>query len=309
MSLLLLAPDRDMSSWVQAIEGADPNIDVEVWPNVNDKKQVQFAVCWNQPDNILDKFPNLKAVSSLGAGADHLLSDGSLNNGVPICRIICPSLVRQMQDYVLQAVLNIQRNTLSYFRQKQEGLWAPHPNRIAKEIPIGILGLGKLGKPVAAFLADLDYTVLGWARTPKKIEGVDAYSGKEEIKSMLENTRILVCLLPLTDETSGILDLSLFRELDRPAWLINIARGEHLVEEDLIYALDKGWLNGAWLDVFTEEPLPGKHPFWNRKNIMITPHVCSLTPPDEAAKQVVENYKRAVSGMELLNQVDRKKGY
>ncbi len=309
MSLLLLAPNRDMTAWKKALLEIDPNLDIEIWPQVEEKDRVHFAVAWNQPDHLLDSYPNLKAVCSLGAGADHLLRDESLPEEVPICRVVSPSLIRQMKEYLFNAVLNYQRNTYRYYRQMHRTVWEVHPNKDAGDFTIGIMGLGSLGKPTALQLAEFGYKVAGWSRTPKELEKVETYAGMEEFEAFLSATRLLVCMLPLTPETEDILDLDLFRKLDRPAHIVNVARGDHLVEEDLIYALDKGWLEGATLDVFREEPLAEQHPFWNRDRIVITPHVCSLTPPDEVAPQIVENYKRALSGMELNHKVDRGRGY
>lgn len=309
MSLLFIAPNRDMSSWKSALNNEDPNLEIEVWPNVEDKKRVQFAVCWNHPKHVLDGFPNLKAVSSLGAGADHLLKDDSLPKSVDICRVVSPSLVQQMKEYVLGSIISIQRNLVHYIRQKDTGKWQPHNHLLAEELKIGVMGLGELGRPVAEQLAQTGYQVSGWARSQKEIDNVDTFAGTDELEFFLNNTQIVVCLLPLTPETEGILNLDLFKQLDQPGWVINTARGEHLVDEDLIYALDSNILQGAWLDVFPEEPLPDKHAFWNRKNVMITPHVASITKPFEVAGQIVENYKRALSGMELNNAVDREKGY
>lgn len=309
MSLLLIAPGREMQAWKEALLGVDDNLEVEIWPNVADKKRVQFAVCWNQPDHLLGDFPNLKAVSSLGAGADHLLNDPDLPEEAVICRVVAPTLIRQMQEYVLAALLAHQRNLLRYRSQQNRSEWRVHENMPAEELPVGVMGLGKIGQPVATFLERAGYPVSGWSASTKEIGGVDTYAGSGELEVFLSRTRVLVCLLPLTRETEGILDLELFRRLDRPAYLVNVARGEHLVEEDLIYALDKGWLDGACLDVFREEPLDDRHPFWNRESILITPHAASITPPGEGAKQIVDNYKRALSGMELKNRVNREKGY
>lgn len=309
MSLLLLAPNRDMQPWEEALLNIDPNLDVEIWPDVIQKDRVQFAVAWNHPKQVLNSFPNLKAVSSLGAGVDHILQDEALPDQVPVCRVVSPSLVRQMKEYVLNAVLNYQRNTVTYVRQKLQGIWEVYPNKSPKEFTIGVMGLGKLGKPVAEQLAGLGYQIKGWSNSSKEMTSVETYAGRKELDTFLSGTRVLICMLPLTEETEGILDLDVFKKLQRPGYLINVARGEHLVEEDLIYALDKEWLDGATLDVFSEEPLPDRHPFWNRNNIMITPHVSSLTPPEEVAEQIIENYKRALSGMELRNEVDKDKGY
>lgn len=309
MSLVLLAPDRDMKAWKNSLSELDPNLDIEIWPDVTHKDRVHFAVAWNQPKRVLNSFPNLKAVSSLGAGVDHILRDDSLPEQVPVCRVVSPSLVRQMKEYVLNAVLNYQRNTITYVRQKQQSVWEVHPNKSPEEFTIGVMGLGELGRPVTEQLAGLGFQVRGWSNSSKEIDSVETFAGRKEFDSFLSGTRVLICMLPLTGETEDILDLDLFKKLQQPGYLINVARGEHLVEEDLVYALDKEWLEGATLDVFSEEPLPDRHSFWNRENIMITPHVSSLTPPAEVAGQIVENYKRALSGMELRNEVDRDKGY
>lgn len=309
MSLLLIAPDRDISPLKEAALQEDPNLDIEIWPKVSSNEQVQFAVCWNQPSNVLNKYPNLKTISSLGAGVEHIMTDDTLPDDVAICRVVSPTLVQQVREYVLNAVLNYQRHTLDYVYQGQRGEWKPFPYRAPQECAVGIMGLGSLGRPTALLLSGLGYKVSGWSGSPKSIENVQAFSGEQEFDKFLQETQILVCMLPLTAKTRGILDLDTFKTLQHPAYLINVGRGEHLVEEDLIYALDKEWLEGACLDVFPEEPLPERHAFWNRPNIMITPHVASLIPTDEAAKQIVENYKRTLSGMDLIQKVDRKKGY
>lgn len=309
MSLLLIAPNRDLSSWEEALKNEDPNLNIEIWPEVEDKQRVQFAVCWNQPEHVLDQYPNLKAVSSLGAGADHLLKDESLPESVDICRVVSPSLIQQMKEYVLAATLNIHRNFVHYIRQKDLGKWQAHNHPLAADLEIGVMGLGKLGQPVARQLAQVGYQVSGWSRSEKELENVKTFAGSKQQVSFLNGIQILICLLPLTSETDGILNLELFKKLGHPAWIINVARGEHLVDEDLIYALDSNILQGAWLDVFSEEPLPEKHAFWNRSNIMVTPHIASITKPSEVAGQIIDNYKRALSGMELNHKVDRDKGY
>ena len=308
MSILLLVPDRDMSPLRDAILRLDPDIDVEIWPGVSNKQRIQFVVSWNHPAGILGEFPNLRVVSSLGAGVDHIFRDQDLPGHVSVTRVVTHSLVRQMKEYILNAVLTYQRNIDRYFRQKQSAEWKVYPNKKAEDIPVGIMGLGTIGTPVAAFLSQNGYHVNGWARSEKEISNVTTFT-EDQLGKFLRKTRILICLLPLTPDTRGILDLELLKQLKRPAYLVNTGRGEHLVEEDLVYALDKGWLDGAFLDVFAEEPLPDQHPFWNRENIMITPHVSSLTPPEEAARQIVDNYKRALSGLELVNKADRERGY
>lgn len=308
MSLLLVAQKRDMAPVKNAIKTIDPNIDVEIWPADANPDRVQFAVAWNHPKSVFSQYANLKAISSLGAGVDHLFADKTIPATIRFTRIVAPSLSDQMCDYVLTSVLNLFRNTEIYFRQQQNTEWKSHETYSKNDLTIGIMGLGELGQPVAQRLVSNGFQVIGWSRSAKRIEGVQSYTGKQ-LDTFLKESNILVCLLPLTPETDGILDLQLFKKLRKPAFLINAARGEHLVEEDLIYALDTGLIGHAVLDVFTREPLPDSHPFWGRKKITITPHIASVTDPKEAAQIIVENYKRLLSGMDLLYEVNKEKKY
>lgn len=308
MSLLLIAKNRDMNPWKEALLAEDPNLDIDIWPRVANKERVTFAVSWNHPEKVLDGYPNLQAVTSLGAGADHLLKDKSISESVKLARVMVPSLKSQMGEYVLNAIQNYRFNTSRYVNQKREAFWSKHDPISKKDCTIGMMGLGEMGSAVTKCLLVNGYEVNGWSRSKKNIEGVQCYD-ENDLDEFLSKTNILVCLLPLTKETSGILELDLFKKLKKPSFLINVARGAHLVEEDLIYALDTDVLKEACLDVFEEEPLPSNHLFWSRPNIMITPHVASITDPTKAAKQIVENYKRNLSGMSLLNEVNRVTGY
>lgn len=309
MSLLLIAKNRDFDSLKKALLEKDPNLDVDIWPRVENKERVTFAVCWNHPEKVLGNYPNLRAVSSLGAGVNHLLDDESLSDEIPICRLVTDSLQEQMAEYVLNAITNYRLHIGDYFENKRKGIWEQKSTTPKKHATVGIMGLGEMGSNVATLLVQQGYTVSGWSRSKKDIEGVTSFAGKDELDDFLSETKILVNLLPLTEETEGFLDLDLFKKLKQPGYLINVGRGDHLVEEDLIYAFDMGYLEGACLDVFEEEPLPKNHSFWNRKQIMITPHIAAITPAKEAAEVIVENYKRAMSGMDLLFEVDREKGY
>ncbi len=297
-----------MNPWKEALLKVDNNLDIEVWPRIENKDRVTFAVSWNHPEKVLDGYPNLKAVTSLGAGVDHLLKDQSIPESVQLARVMIPSLKSQMSEYVLNAVQNYRFHTARYVDQKKEAYWSKHDPVPKKDCVVGIMGVGEIGSAVAEWLIVNGYKVNGWSRSKKNIDGVECFD-EHRLDEFLSATNILVCLLPLTNETAGILELDLFKKLKSPAFLVNVARGAHLVEEDLIYALDTGVLKGACLDVFEEEPLPTNHLFWNRPNIMITPHIASITDPAEAAELIVENYKRSLSGMELLNEVERDRGY
>jgi glyoxylate/hydroxypyruvate reductase len=308
LSLLLVAQNRDLKPFRNKILEIDPNIDAEIWPAVASPERVQFAVAWNHPRRVFQQYPNLKAVSSLGAGVDHLIRDDSIPEHVRLARVVVPSLEEQMCDYVLTSALNLIRNTHTYYTQQQRGEWKTQPAHSKDEISMGIMGLGELGAAVAKRMQMNGFRVCGWSRSKKEILGIETFS-QNQLDDFLGETNILVCLLPLTSQTDGILDLDLFKKLRKPAFLINAARGEHLVEEDLIYSLDTGQLTHAVLDVFSNEPLPESHPFWGRKKITITPHIASVTDPKEAAGLIVENYKRLLSGMDLLHEVNRERGY
>ena len=308
MSILLISRTRNMEPYRDALINLDNNLDVEVWPEVKSKDRVSFAVAWKQPKNQFSVYPNLKVISSLGAGADHLLKDDSIPQHIALTRVVAPTLTDQMSDYVLLSVLAMIRHFHDYNKQQVWADWKPHTDYKKEDIMVGVMGLGQIGRNTAEHLAKNGFNVSGWSNSKKSIPNVVTYS-KEQLDPFLAASNILVCLLPLTKETKDILNLSLFKKLGKPGFLINAARGSHLVEEDLIYALDMGLLDYATLDVFQKEPLPESHPFWGRDNITITPHVASVTQPEEVAEVILENYKRMRSNMDLLYRVDRYKGY
>ena len=308
MSILLISRTRNMEPYRDALMDLDSNLDIDIWPDVKSKDRVSFAVAWKQPKNQFSQYPNLKVISSLGAGADHLLKDSSIPQHVALTRVVAPTLTEQMCDFVVLSVLAIIRRFHDYNKQQVWADWKPRTHYNKEDLMIGVMGLGKIGEKVAVRLAGNGFNVSGWSNSKKSIPNVVTYS-KDHLDPFLTATNILVCLLPLTDETKEILNLSLFKKLNSPGFLINAARGSHLVEEDLIYALDMGLLNHSALDVFQKEPLPEAHSFWGRDKITITPHIASLTEPEEVAGLILENYKRMRSNIELLNRVDRYKGY
>ena len=308
MSILLISKSRNMAPFRDALLQMDNNIDVEIWPAIQSKERVNFAVAWNQPKDQFSQFPNLQVISSLGAGADHLINDPSIPDEVEITRVVSTSLSGQMGDYVLMAALNIIKRTFDYYKKQLNAEWKTGEPLSKKDNTIGVMGLGEIGKDVAVRLAENGFHVSGWSKSKKSINNVTTYSDNE-LGTFLSSTNILVCLLPLTSETEGILDLKLFKQLKQPAFLINVARGQHLVEEDLIYALDMNLIQHAVLDVFQKEPLPESHPFWGRPHISITPHIASLTDPFEIAGLILDNYKRMLSGLSLKYKIDKKKGY
>ena len=214
-----------------------------------------------------------------------------------------------MGEYVLLAVLRHHREFDRFEREQRARNWAYSFPPQAADRPVGIMGLGELGASAAKLLSAQGFPVLGWSRTPKAIEGVTSYAGRGELHAFLHRSQILVCLLPLTAETRGILDAETFDGLPHGACVINVARGDHLVEADLLAALDSGHLAGATLDVFRTEPLPVDDPLWRHPKVLITPHVASYSLPATAADGVVDNVRRALAGQPLRHQVDRARGY
>lgn len=309
MTVLLISPEMKPSSWIKHIQSLAPDIDVRVWPEAGHVEDISMVLVWKHPRGILNRFPNLKCIASLGVGIDHVLSDDHLPDGVPITRIIEPSMAQSMSEYVTLAVLIHCRHFGSYNRDQDQKIWQPRVPLVADKIRIGVLGLGQLGAHAAAMLSRLGFAVAGWSRSHKKIDQVDSFVGNDELEGFLKRTDILICMLPLTPSTEGILCRNTFSQLPRDAYLINVARGQHLVEKDLLAALDEGHLSGACLDVFCEEPLPEAHPFWAHPKITVTPHISSLTYPAAVAPQLVENYRRLDRGEALMNVVDPTRGY
>lgn len=309
MALVIMCMGEDPEKWKSILLTLEPSLDIRVWPEVGNVHEIFFALVWEHPKGELKNYPNLRCVASMGAGVDHIMSDPELPQGVFVTRVVHESLTLSMKEYVIHAVLDQCRDMEKYRQDQRNRRWDPKFPSPRAEVGVGVMGLGKLGGPVAATLREMGYKVLGWSRTPKKLEGIETFWGMNQLPEFLSRTDILICLLPLTAETEGILNLETFRKLRPGAFLINVARGRHLVEEDLISALDQGILRGARLDVFRVEPLPQDHPFWSHPKIQITPHISSLTEPEAVAPQILENYRRIVMGLDPINQVDLRRGY
>ena len=315
MALTFICPDKDPHPWINALKALDPGLSIRIWPEDHPREEIDMALTWAHPAGMLAHYPNLKCISSMGAGVDHLLSDPDLPQAVPLVRIVDKNLVKDMTEYLTLCVLFYFRQFHRYERYQFQKKWQPLGAGKKKDYPIGIMGMGQLGKAAAQSLSALGFPVAGWKNNPGTFDDIQIFTGKGELESFLHRTRILICLLPLTAATRNILDLSLFSQLNRSSTppgegiLINAARGGHLKEEDLIQALDRGFLSGACLDVFATEPLASRHPFWAHPGIRITPHVSSLTRPKSVAPQILENIYRLRAGRPLLNPVSREKGY
>ncbi|MGI9491061.1 MAG: 2-hydroxyacid dehydrogenase [Geminicoccaceae bacterium] len=309
MALLFLSEADPVDDWRDALLAEIPDLDFRVWPDqVGDPDEIDLALVWRPPAGELKRYPNLKAILSLGAGIDAMLQDQTLPD-LPLARMVDPSLTRNMADYILLAALRHHREFDLFEREQRRSNWAFTFPKGVEDRRVGVMGQGVLGKAASLALHQQGFDVAGWSRSSKSIKGIETYHGTGQIDAFLTRTEILVCLLPLTDETEGILSSSLFKKLPKGAYLINAARGRHLMEEDLIDALDSGQLAGATLDVFENEPLPDHSPLWLHERILITPHVASYCLPKTAAKGVAENIRLARAGKTLQHQVNRSKGY
>lgn len=308
MSIVLIS-DRDTKAWIQAIKNASPDVDLRVHPDAGDKEEVEFALVWNHPRGVLKEYPNLKVVASMGAGVDHILSDPDLPAHVAVTRIVSNQLAIDMGEFVLATVMGHLRNLAFYRELERNQQWEFKPYLRIAEVKVGIMGMGFLGTTVANQLTNVGFSVQGWSQSPKNIDGVTSYHGPDQLTSFLKQSRILICLLPLTPDTDSILNKDLFEQLPRDAFLINVARGQHLVEGDLLQAIDQGRLSGAALDVFREEPLPQDHPFWEHPQVQVTPHIASVTKPNAVVGQVLENYRRMRNSEQLEHEVVKEKGY
>ncbi|EOZ99091.1 D-3-phosphoglycerate dehydrogenase [Indibacter alkaliphilus LW1] len=306
MALAIISPGRDVRLWIENFKELDPEIDIQVYPEITDPEKVEAVALWNHPKGMLSDFPNLKLICSMGAGVDHILSDNSIQKDIPITRIIDDKLTTSMTNYVVMGVLNYHRQINRYQEDQKNKVW----DMSNPEIPVtvGIMGVGELGGDIAEKLQQLRFDVVGYGNTHKENMKYPYFFG-DEIHKFLSKINILVCMLPLTPKTEGILNLNLFRKCNKNTYLVNVARGKHLVEEDLLEAIDEGYISGALLDVFQKEPLPEEHPFWNKNEITITPHIASVTNPKAAAPQIIENYHRIKKSQPFINQINPKRGY
>jgi glyoxylate/hydroxypyruvate reductase len=313
-ALALVIAGWDVGPWETRFRAAAPGRDIRVWPDrIGDPDEVAYAAAWLPPAGAFGAFPNLRAIFSLGAGVDGVLADRALPQ-VPIVRVVDPNLMRRMTEYVTLHVLMHHRRQRLYDNQQRQRVWHEHPQPRANEVTVGIMGLGVLGRDAAEVLVRLDFRVAGWSRTPRHVPGIETFHGAAGLDAFLARTEILVCLLPHTPATDGILDLALMRKLKRDgalggAFLINAGRGRLQVDADIVTALDQGALAGATLDVFPIEPLPAASPLWSHRKVTITPHNSAASVPEETVAYIVGQIERFEAGHGLENVIDRGSGY
>lgn len=308
MSVLYRSDAARGRTWAELFASEAPELAFHVWPDAGDLGEVEYLIAWQTPVELLHSLPNLQVLFSIGAGVDQL-GLARVPDGILVVRMVEPGLVSGMVEFATMAVLALHRNVLDYGQAQRLGVWQPVEVIPAAQRRVGLMGLGVLGQAVLGALAPFGFALSGWSRTPKRLTGVACYSGSDGLAAFLGNCDILLCLLPLTPATRHILDSQLFAHLPRGAALVNLARGGHLNQSDLLEALDSGRLSAAILDVCEPEPLPAGHPFWQHPRILLTPHIAGVTRPGTAARVVLENIRRHRAGEPLRDVVDRTAGY
>ncbi|OSQ50472.1 hydroxyacid dehydrogenase [Thalassospira alkalitolerans] len=306
---MLIAAAGEDDIWQKAMVARLPDADIVTQHENYDPATIDYALLWKQPQGMLKTLSGLKAIFSLGAGVDHVLSTPSLPAEVPVLRLEDAGMADQMVQYHLYAALHFLRDFDIYTRQQAKADWTQHDVARISKYRVGVMGLGALGAAVATAMTQIGFAVSGWSRTMKAIDGITTYAGSETLTEFLGQSDILICMLPRTPETEGVLNSNTLSQLPKNAAIINAARGAMIVEADLLRLLDTGHLRGAFLDVAITEPLPESHPFWDHPKIRVTPHIAAATRIEESVDQIAENIDRITRGETPRGLVDRKTGY
>lgn len=306
MRIAVCCTDTKVGPWIEALQSLLPEAAIAEWqPGA---PPADFAVVWSPPQQFLDEQPRLKGIFNIGAGVDALMKL-RLPPEAMVVRLDDAGMSVQMAEFVCHAVIRHFREFDVYAADAVSAKWGFRRPRQRADFPVGVLGLGVLGARVAQAVAGFEFPVLGWSRSGKEVPGVRCYAGESELSAFLSATRILVCLLPLTPATANILNRESLARLQPGGYLINVARGGHLVDDDLLALLDSGHLAGAALDVFRTEPLPAAHPFWTHPKITVTPHVSARTLRDESVAQIARKIRALEQGDPIAGVVDRQRGY
>ena len=296
----------DPAPWLAALQQHLPQAQVEVWHPGS--AHADYAIVWAPPQQFFDEQTALQAVFNMGAGVDALLQR-QMRADLPIVRLNDAGMGVQMAEYVCHALIRHTRDFALFEAQAQQGLWQEPPVLDRADFPVGILGLGVLGEQVARAVQHFGFPVLGWSRTAQQLDGVRCFHSQAQLAAFLAGTRVLVNLLPLTPQTENLLNRDTLSQLQPGAYLINIARGRHVVDEDLLALLDSGHIAGATLDVFRTEPLPAEHPFWRHPQIRVTPHIAGRTMLQDTVQQIVAKIAALQKGEPIEGLVDRARGY
>ncbi|KPC55755.1 D-isomer specific 2-hydroxyacid dehydrogenase family protein [Pseudomonas amygdali pv. morsprunorum] len=307
-ALLYKADPARAERWRVLFAEHAPDIEWRVWPDIGDPADIHYLGAWLAPDDLQELLPNLKVLFALSAGVDQL-NLSRIPESLPVVRLLDPGISHGMCQYASLAVLSLHREMLRYRQQQVEGVWKAHPLVPAHKRRVGVMGLGLQAQHILSTLKPFGFELSGWACSEHQVEGVTCYAGEGQLSAFLGQCDILLCVLPLTGQTEGILNRQLFEHLPQGAALINMGRGGHLVEADLLEALDSGQLSAAVLDVLQQEPAPADHPFWQHPKIMLTPHVAAMTQPESAFPGLLDNIRRFERGEAMQGQVDRGQGY
>ena len=314
MAILLAMTEWDVKPWIERLEQQMPEEKFYTSDLYFPVEEIMYAVVWKHPSGILKNLPNVKAIFSLGAGVDNILQDTNLPD-CPIVRAVDPDLTNRISEYIVLHCLRYLRQTKHYENLQRQILWQDDPNQpAARDVRVGVMGLGKLGADASSKLAMMGFQVAGWSRSQKSIKNIETYYGEDGLKEFLARTDILVSLLPLTNETTGILSMNLFQQLAQDGFLggaalINAGRGALQDEDDIIKALDSKILIGATLDVFNTEPLPKSSLLWKHPRVTITPHNAALTSPDVVVKHIAHQIERVGTGMNFEHIINPDHGY
>ncbi|WP_413733595.1 2-hydroxyacid dehydrogenase [Sodalis sp. RH21] len=294
--------------WQRWLAQHAPDIQLHIWPDTGESEQVEVLVAWQPPENIAAIFPRLKVLFSVGAGADRF-DLSTLPDNLPVVRMIEPGLTQGMVEYITFAVMGLHRDMPRYFQQQRDQLWLAHNAIPASQRRVGVMGLGELGQAALKQLVAMGFDCAGWSRTPRELAGVRCWHGEARLADFLAHSDILVCLLPLTSATKGLLNGELFRQLPYGAGLVQAGRGPQLNHNDLLAALESGHLRAAIIDVTDPEPLPEGHPFWSHPAIWLTPHIASQTQNESAIAALLANLRRYQRGEPMPGLIDRSRGY
>ena len=308
MTLLFKVDTERGLTWKNLFQRHAPDIDVRFWPDIGAPDEVRYLATWQPPQDVHLLFPNLQAIFATSAGVDQFDLSG-LPPQVEVVRMLDPGIVQAIVEYACFAVLALHRKMPEYLAQQRQQQWQVQPWVSAPEQRVGVMGLGNLGIAVLDRLRAFGFSLKGWARSAKQIDAVECFAGTEQLPQFLNQCDILVCLLPLTQDTRGILNASTFAALPRGAKLINLGRGGHLIETDLLQALDSGHLQHAVLDVLNDEPPSIDHPFWQHPHIWLTPHMGAMTQPETAFEVLLANIRRHQQGEPMIGTIRRSNGY
>jgi glyoxylate/hydroxypyruvate reductase A len=308
MSVLYISDAPRAAAWARFFADAAPDIAFHAWPETGELGDIEYVIAWQAPPGLLASLPNLKVLFSSGAGVDHV-DFASVPAGVAIVRMVEPGIINGMVEYVTMSVLALHRDLFDYVAFQARGEWRTIEVLPAAARTVGVMGLGVLGQAVLERLRTFGFSLRGWNRSPRAIEGVECFAGADTLEAFLAGCDMLICLLPLTAQTRGILGREVFQALPRGAFVINVGRGGHLDAAALIAALDAGQVARAILDVTEPEPLPPDSPLWLHPRVVITPHIASMTQPGTAAPLLLENLRRHQRGEPLRGVVDRLRGY